>query len=171
FSKIGNGDSFGITVEYIELAPDCKGTMEALATLRDVHSTFLFTFSDIIYGMNDLSSIWNAHISYKGIATLHIQASLKESGNAGVVVLDGNTVKRFIQKPGSATNPLLHFTGIVVAEPEFLKCTGSSMEDNVFPRLAENGALKGYIGPQPVYHFHTTKELKKIEKLLAKFGQ
>ncbi len=167
FKLIGNGEAYGVSVEYMEDDVSAKGSMNTLSHVKKINQTFLVASGDIIFGETNVMSVWNAHVMYKGIATLHVQATTNEVEKMGVVTLEGNLIKEYVEKPGNKSS-LIHYSGFFIAEPEFFNQTGASFEFDIFPRLAKKGLLYAYPTSEVIYHFHTQKELNKIEKILKK---
>ena len=167
FKIIGNGEAYGVSVEYLEDDVIPKGSMSTLSHVKNINQTFLVASGDIILGETTVLSVWNAHTLSKCIATLHIQATTNEVEKMGIVTLEGNLVKEYVEKPINKRS-LIHYSGFFVAEPEFFNQAGLSFEFDVFPRLAKNGLLCAHPTSEEIYHFHTQKELNKIEKILNK---
>jgi len=167
FKILGNGEAYGLSVEYIEDDPEPKGSMGTLAHVRKINQTFLVASGDVIFGETNIMSVWNAHLLYKGIATLHVQATTDEVEKMGVVTLEGNLVREFIEKPPTKKF-LTHYSGFFIAEPEIFSQSGSSLERDVFPCLASRSLLYAHPTSEVIYHFHTKKELIEIEKIFKK---
>jgi len=54
------------------------------------------------------------------------------------------------------------FSPIFVAEPQLFEYSGSSLEFNVFPELAEKGLLNGHLSSEKEMHVHSNKNLPKM---------
>jgi len=167
FKIIGNGELYGVSVEYLEDDIVPKGSMNTLSHVKNITQTFLVASGDIILGETNVLSVWNAHILNKCVATLHIQATINDVEKRGVVTLEGNLIKAYVEKPINKRS-LINYSGFFVAEPEFFNQIGLSFEFDIFPRLAKNGLLCGHPTSEEIHHFHSQKELNKIEKILNK---
>ncbi len=79
--------------------------------------------------------------------------------------MEGNKVKQFKEKPKKVES-FIFFTGIFVSEPELFEYNGESLQYNIFPKLAEKRMLYGYLSGKEHLHFHTKKDILKLEKQL-----
>ena len=127
FKIISNGEAYGLSVEYVEDDSLPKGSMSTLSHVKKINQTVLVASGDVIFGGTNVLSVWNAHVMYKGIVTLHVQATTNEVEKMGVVTLEGSLVKDFIEKPVTKRS-FIHYSGFFIAEPEFFYQTGASLE-------------------------------------------
>jgi mannose-1-phosphate guanylyltransferase len=102
-------------------------------------------FADLSYG-----EIVKAHRESNALATIAL-CEVKDPSRYGVAEMgEGGRIKRFIEKPTKGTAPSnLINAGIYVLSPEIFsyipKGKAVSMEREVFPKLAEQGTLRGHI--------------------------
>lgn len=152
FSHFGDGTNYGVKINYIE-EKKSKGTFETLKLLKGkINSNFLVVYDDIIFDKVNIKDIWKDHSRSKAISTIMITTS-PEPSEKGNVLVRGNKVLSFIQKPRKSDNYIV-FSPIFIAEPEILEYYGSSLEKNVFPELARNGLLAGHLSPVKEIHIH-----------------
>jgi NDP-sugar pyrophosphorylase family protein len=71
----------------------------------------------------------------------------------GVVTVNGNKIMKFVEKPKKVNSNLV-YTGIFISEPGILEMPGNSLEYEVFPKLAEEEKLAGYICSGNSKHIH-----------------
>ena len=162
FKIIGNGESYGISVEYVEDDPKPKGSMNTLSKVRQINQTFLVLSGDEILGDANIASVWKAHVLNKSLATLHVQATTSKMEKMGTVILEGNLIKEFVEK-APTKNSLIHYSGFFVADQEFFNQKGDSLEEDVFPILSEKGLLGGFVSSSSEIHIHTKKDLLKVK--------
>lgn len=111
--------------------------------------SFLVVNGDIFTSLN-YADIIKRHEKEDAIATIAL-CTVKDPSRYGVAELDDNSrIKRFIEKPplGTSTSNLIN-AGIYVLSNQIFKYiqTGKkvSLEREVFPKLAEEGKLFGYV--------------------------
>ncbi|MDP2909334.1 MAG: sugar phosphate nucleotidyltransferase [Nanoarchaeota archaeon] len=152
FSYFGNGNSYGVRINYIE-EKESKGTFETLMLLKGkVNSKFLVVYDDIVFDRIKLKEFWDDHSRAHAVSTIMLTTS-REPSKKGNVVVQGNRVLSFIQKPSKSDNYIV-FSPIFIAEPELLDYQGSSLEKDVFPELARNNLLAGHLSPVKEVHIH-----------------
>ncbi len=140
-----NGSHFGVKITYIEEKEEL-GTAGSLNLMRDLlKETFLMLNGDVLTNIN-LHDFINFHHEKKGLATIAL-TPVEDPSRFGVVELEGDRILKFIEKPTSSRSNLIN-AGIYILEPEVLEYVPEGyamMETDVFPRLAEEGKLYGYI--------------------------
>ncbi|MCD6477694.1 MAG: hypothetical protein J7K87_01700 [Candidatus Aenigmarchaeota archaeon] len=163
FRILEDGRRYGVKVEYVKETLS-KGTMDSLRSLKGrIDTNFLVVFGDVVFDI-DLNKLWEAHIKNGGTATLTLE-SYDKPGEKGVVRLEGNQVVEFVQKPKNFKSHIV-FVPIFFVGPEIFEYSGNSLEENVFPQLASEGLLFGYITSGWNKHVHTKKDVEEIKKLL-----
>ncbi len=161
FEILRDGTSFGVSVTYIEEKVS-KGTATTLKLVKGkIHSSFLVVYGDLYFSKVNIDSLWDSHIKYKPVSTLMITTSAKPS-EKGTVTMEGNKILHFVQKP-KKSEVYLVFSPIFVAEPELLDYTGESLENTIFPKLAEKGLLEGFVSAEKEIHIHQMEDTKKIK--------
>ena len=75
--------------------------------------------------------------------------------------MEGNKVLTFTQKP-KKSDIYLVFSPIFVTEPQIFEYTGTSLESEIFPNLAEKGLLNGHLSSEKEVHVHSKKDLSRI---------
>ena len=79
----------------------------------------------------------------------------------GTVRVEGNKVLTFTQKPKKSAIYLV-FSPIFVTEPQIFEYSGSSLESDIFPELAEKGLLNGHLSSEKEVHVHSKKDLSEL---------
>jgi mannose-1-phosphate guanylyltransferase len=118
---------------------------EKLLVEEDV---FLVLNGDILVDF-DYSDILKAHSSHNGVATLALH-EVDDPSRYGVAKLTtGNRIEEFFEKPSEKAPSNLVNAGIYVFEPKIFRYIPfgerCSIEREVFPKLAKEGSLFGYV--------------------------
>jgi len=155
FSYFGNGNNHGIKITYVE-EEKSSGTFESLKLLKGkVNTKFLVVYDDIVFDKVKIKELWDDHSRSNAVSTIMLTTS-SEPGKKGNVVVQGNKVLSFIQKPRKSGNYIV-FSPIFIAETELLEYKGASLEKDIFPELARNSLLAGHLSPIKEIHVHRVK--------------
>lgn len=158
FSFFGDGSTYGVKINYVE-EQKSRGTFETLKLLKGkLNNNFLVVYDDILFAKINIKDLWENHIRSHAVSTLLLTTS-SEPSKKGNVVVQGNKVLSFIQKPRLSDNYIV-FSPIFVAEPELLDYGGVSLEKDVFPELARNNLLAGHLSPVKELHIHNLKDAR-----------
>ena len=161
FKVIGEKD-----IIYIE-ETEHLGTAKSLALLRDrLRSTFLFLPCDHYFEL-DLKAIELYHRKNKGIATLVTYSGTEhEWKKSSIVRLEGNLITRYEETPEYIAT---HLTSIMIgfAEPDIFNYIPKSnisfsLQKDVFPKLAEENMLVGYLFSGIWKNIHSKKDAEDI---------
>ncbi len=144
----GDGSSLGVRIEYsVEKIP--LGTAGAIKNAEEkLGGRFLAVYGDILFNDLDLSDLLEFHES-RGAAVTMVLARVKDASRFGLVSIDEDgKVIAFREKPKQPVPGLVN-AGIYVFEPEVLNYIPDmryySLEEQVFPALAEKGRLYAYV--------------------------
>lgn len=145
----GSGSRFSVKLSYVQQSRDIVGTAEALYQVKDQFSDrpFLLIYGDVLAEI-DIADMIDFHLSHKGIVTMAL-TSVERSSDWGVCGVRGSKVLEFTEKPKS--NKMLSHVinaGIYVIEPKifnYLTAQTKKLEKDIFPRLAEEEQLYGYL--------------------------
>ena len=125
------------------------GPIKKAEKLLGHDASFLVLNGDIFADVN-YTEISNAHEKKNAAATIALHG-VKNPSRYGVAELaKENRIKRFIEKPPTGTAPTnLINAGVYVLSPEIFKYIPKgrkvSIEREVFPKLAKEGRLYGYV--------------------------
>jgi len=170
FNIIGEGKEYGANVHYVE-DYDPPGSAVSLRLLQDIKRNFLVVFGDILFDKLDIEKLWHSHLKNKGVATLmattasHISGGNKQPIKKSQIDIEGNKILRVAPKDNSQNKlnqDSLVLSSIFVAEPELLSVVGKSLENDVFPKLAQNGLLYCYISNEGETHIHSIEDTKHL---------
>ena len=160
FEMLKDGANYGVKINYVE-EKSSNGTADSLRLLRGkINANFLVVYGDIVFSKISIDELWNDHIKQTAIATIMLTTSSKPS-EKGTVKVEGNKVLDFTQKP-KKSDIYLVFSPIFVAEPQIFEYSGSSLEFDVFPELAEKSLLNGHLSSEKEVHVHNKKDVEKI---------
>lgn len=141
---VGSGKKYGLSVSYL---PKDDGTASVLRYLVNlIDDTFLMMNGDVLSSAG-LAEMFEFHKKCGGVCTVGM-ISVKEPASFGNIVLSGNRIVDFIEKPkaGKEESYLVN-AGIYLMEPEIfnmLSPQSVSLERDLFPQLSKRGELFGY---------------------------
>jgi len=142
----GEGDKLGINIIYVE-EKESLGTAGSLRNVsKYISGTFIVCNSDELKDI-DIKDMFEFHRKQACPATIAITTT-PTPNEYGVVVLNGNNVYSFIEKPQGSSPTNLINAGLYIFEPEVIKMTPDGygrLELDVFPKLAASEDLSGYI--------------------------
>ncbi len=140
-----NGEKFGLNIDYVrEQEPLGTGGPLKLAK-KYIEEEFLMFNGDNLTNIN-LDDMYSFHKKNKAYTTLAL-SSVKDPKNFGVIELEGNQIKKFIEKPSNPKSNLIN-SGTYILKPEVIDMIPkgfSLIEKDVFPKLSEQGKLYGYV--------------------------
>ena len=160
FELLKDGSDYGVKISYIEEKAS-HGTADSLRLLKGrIGTNFLVVYGDILFSKINIEELWNDHIKQNSVATIMLTTNSKPS-EKGTVRVEGNKVLSFTQK-SKKSDIYLVFSPIFVAEPQIFDYSGSSLEFNVFPELAEKGLLNGHLSSEKEVHIHSRKDIERV---------
>ncbi len=153
--------NLGINVEYVIEKKPC-GTAGALYNSRKfIKDSFIAMNVDTL--MNpDISEIAEFHKNNNSLATMLLVASGTEGGAA---TMRGNHIISFSENPALSKSKLTN-AGFYVFEPGVLGIIPrkGSIEKELFPKLAKNQQLYGFMHDNPIYDTGTYEGYEKAIK-------
>jgi NDP-sugar pyrophosphorylase family protein len=159
--------SFPFRVEFIK-SDKPVGTVEPLRKVKPFfHDTFLVANGDTICNLN-LNEMLRFHKNNKSIATIAL-TTVSNPEAYGVVMLQGERVREFTEKPKKDFESFLINAGYYLFEPTVFKYISrdmKSLEKDLFPKLAEKGLLYGFPFQVLYLNINTKRDLEKAKGLL-----
>ncbi len=142
----GNGTRFGVNITYVE-ETEPLGTAGPLNLARQyLTDTFVMCNADELKNV-DLSEMYLFHKENAAMATIAL-TTVADPSVYGVAKLMGSKILEFIEKPEAGTSPSnLINAGLYILEPVILDIIAkgaSSIEREVFPKIATDGKLFGF---------------------------
>lgn len=142
-----DGSKYNLKINYAEVDKQKKGTVYPILSSRDYFNNkpFIVIYGDVLADI-DYIDLLEFHQSHRGIITMAL-ASVESPSVWGVVDLHGSRVVKFTEKPKKKVSSHLINSGIYVFNPaifNYLSEKQGSLENDVFPRLAQEGKIFGY---------------------------
>ncbi len=142
----------GLTVKYSHDPPKKPlGTAGPIKHAQHLlgNKPFFVLNGDIFADIN-YKELWKTHMKTGAAATLSLCAVEDPSRFGAAELAENGQIKRFIEKPAKGTEPSKFINaGVYVLDPSVLQLIPEnravSMEREIFPKLAEQGRLYGYI--------------------------
>jgi len=144
----GNGERFGVNITYIEDKKE-KGTAPALKAVKNFikKEPFLFWYIDEIADIN-INDLISFHVNHKALGTVAL-SSVSDPIGLGAVKLQGPKITEFLEKPSrKKIESYVVNAGIFIFQPEVFNYINNkilSLEKEVFPKIAEEKKLYGYL--------------------------
>ncbi len=137
---------------------------------RNFDSTFVMCNGDEIKDV-DITKMLEHHKKNKALATLAL-VEVEDTSQFGVVELEGEKILRFVEKPKPEDAPSnFANAGLYILEKEALDLLPegkSSIEKDVFPKIAGVGRLYGFKFQTTWLTTDTHERLNKAKKVLEK---
>ena len=142
----GDGSRFGVNIVYVE-EKEPLGTGGALRLFEEwLNEPFMMCNADELKDIN-LDEMYKHHMISNATATIAL-TNVEDPSQYGVVDLEGNKIKRFVEKPKKEEAPSNFINaGLYIIDPEAIKFIpdGYTMvEKDLFPKLASMGRLNGF---------------------------
>lgn len=156
-----------VSVDFLEL-DKASGTIEPLNKMKNqFKDSFGVIHGDSLCSLN-LNEMLAFHQSNKSLATIAL-TTVNNPKDYGVAVLEGNKIKKFIEKPKREAESYLINAGYYIFEPEIFKHISRNMksiEKDLFPKLAEKGLLAGYPFQGIYVNINSKKDYEKAKHIL-----
>ena len=171
YEVLGNGAKYGVNIHYVEESQE-TGTAKSLELAKDyLGNDFLFLPCDQYFDF-DLKKLYQFHLQQNGIATLGVHTSTSFDWRSGVIQMDGYKIIGFEEKPENPKTRLRSaFVGFMKKEIFDYIPPGKvywSLQDKVFPKLANENKLVGYPVAGNWVNVHTKDDVKKVIKIKNK---
>jgi NDP-sugar pyrophosphorylase family protein len=146
-SLLGNGESLGVTIRYIEEKRPL-GTAGALKQTRALlgDGPFLVLNADVLTDM-DIDAFIRFHTEEGCLATIAVKPRQSEK-EFGKVMLQGNRITEFIDQATDRGISIVN-TGLYLLQPEVLDLVAAGepamLETDVFPALARLSELSAFL--------------------------
>lgn len=141
----GDGRRFGVNIEYV-LEEKPLGTGGPLRLARNLLKEEFFMFNGDNLTNIDLFDMYSFHKKNNAFCTIALKA-VENASHFGVVEVQGDKVVKFIEKPKKPKSNLIN-PGTYILNPGIIDLIPkgfSLIEEVVFPKLAKEGKLYGYI--------------------------
>lgn len=168
-----DGKDFGLKINYLE-ENEPLGTAGPLLMLMQnkFNSCFLMLNGDCLFNLN-INKMFEFHKKSKAVVTIAL-TKVDDVTQYGVAKLDkigefGGKILEFVEKPKKEEAPSNFInSGWYIMEPEvfeFLKGKSKAMvEKDLFPILAKEGKLFGYVGGGQWFDTGTFERIERAER-------
>ena len=140
-----DGSKFGMNIEYIE-EDTPLGTAGPLKLAKKyLKDSFIVSNGDELKNIN-IPRMFRLHKRKNALATIAL-TTVDDPSHYGVAKLDGSRILEFLEKPAHPPSNLIN-AGFYILEPEVIDMIPQGfamLEKDVFPKLAEEGKLTGYV--------------------------
>jgi mannose-1-phosphate guanylyltransferase / phosphomannomutase len=161
-----NIQSMGVNITYYE-EEYALGTAGSLKAVKDfITETTVICYSGDLKKI-DLDDMYVFHKNNNKICTIAL-TTVDDPSKYGVALMNGNKIITFVEKPSrdSAPSKLIN-SGVFIIEPEIVSYIPdgfSLMEQDVFPKLARNDNLIGYIFSGQWMKLKTLQDIEHARK-------
>jgi NDP-sugar pyrophosphorylase family protein len=161
-----DGRKFGLKINYIE-EPIPLGTAGALKLAKmHLKETFVLLNSDELKDI-DLNMMYDHHKKNKAMVTMAL-TSVHDKSDYGVAKLNGNQIVDFVEKPETVHESFSHInSGLYIMQPSIFEVIPEGyckLENHVFPRIAKDNALFGFIFSGLWFDTQNREKLEKAKK-------
>lgn len=165
-AKYQTGQTLGVTIDY-SLEPRPLGTAGAIKQAQQYldNNPFLVIHGDILTTLN-LQDFIDFHFHENTLATIAVKPRLGEK-KYGQVFMQGNKISRFLDTSNDRGISIIN-TGLYVLKPQMLDNiqpnTTTTLETDIFPKLAESGELSAFIFQGLWYNISTQAQYQEAVK-------
>lgn len=167
----GDGSKFGVKITCVDEGESKLGTLGPLNLAKEKlkDDRFLMLNGDILTKIN-LNNFITAHmnnVKSGGIGTIAL-TPVSDPSRFGVAKLSKNKILDFVEKPKRGEEPSnLINAGIYVLEKDvfnYIHKPKGMIEVDVFPKLAKEGKLFGYVFQEPWFDIGTPEDFARAER-------
>jgi len=165
YEVLGDGEKYGVDITYIEENKELGSAKTLELAKKYIKTDFLFLPCDHWFDF-DLKKLYEFHLSYNGLVTLAIHTRTSFDWKTSVVEMDGYKIVNYEEYPKKPKTHLISvFIGFMKKDifnyipPGEVKW---SLQENMFPKLANEGKLVGYPIAGNWINAHTKQDVEKI---------
>lgn len=166
---LGDGSKYGIKIVYFVKDLGRGGVLRQARSLLD--ETFLMMNGDILLEGIDIRDMYFYHKTHRAEGTI-LLTTVKDITGLGTVEMKGNHIVKFVEKPKVGVQPSqIINAGVYLLEPSVCSLISPedfSMEYFVFPALAAEESLYGYMLDGEWHHLHDQERYENYLKTAKK---
>ncbi|OYT43039.1 MAG: hypothetical protein B6U88_02055 [Candidatus Aenigmarchaeota archaeon ex4484_56] len=170
FDKIGT-ELNSTEIEYIEEKKELGNAKTLELAKEKLPQNFLIVPIDQYYDFSLLELIYKQKINYsisKSVATLAVSPPRSKDEKGSISML-GNTITNFTERPIKKKYLVSAF--VAACDKEIFNYIPAGkvnwiLQTDIYPRLAKEGRLCGYVLDTPVLNIHTERDIKYLRKYL-----
>ena len=159
-----DGIRFGMNITYVE-ENEPLGTAGPLKLAKKyLKDSFIVSNGDALKNIN-IPRMFRLHKRKNALATIAL-TTVDDPSHYGVARLDGSRIIEFVEKPLNPPSNLIN-AGFYILEPEVIDMVPdrfSMLENDVFPKLAKMGRLRGFPFAGQWFDIGTVERYKMAEK-------
>ena len=159
-----DGIRFGMNITYVE-ENEPLGTAGPLKLAKKyLKDSFIVSNGDELKNIN-IPRMFRLHKRKNALATIAL-TTVDDPSHYGVARLDGSRIIEFVEKPLNPPSNLIN-AGFYILEPEVIDMVPdrfSMLENDVFPKLAKMGRLRGFPFAGQWFDIGTVERYKMAEK-------
>jgi len=127
-----------------------------------IKNTFLVVPGENLFDIN-LDEFFKFHALNGGMVTLALTSYYyNPTKSLGNVKIDGIRIAEFYEKPSKVKSNVVS-SGIFIAEPDLLEYPGKWLSYDVFPKLAKNNLLLGFMFSGYWFDINSKKDFNKAK--------
>ena len=165
-----DGSKFGMNVDYVEENPNKPlGTAGPLRLAKEMlNDSFIVSNGDELKCIN-IPRMFRLHKRKNALVTIAL-TSVDDPSHYGVARLEGSRILEFVEKPKKEDAPSnLINSGFYIIEPEVIEMIPKGkfcmLEKEIFPKLAEEGKLRGFPFSGQWFDTGSMERLERARKL------
>ncbi len=160
-----NLHTMGVDIKYFDEEYPL-GTAGSINAIKEfITETTVVCYSDDLKKV-DLDDMYVFHKNNNKTCTLAL-TTVDDPSHFGVALMNGNKIVTFVEKPAKENAPSkLINSGVFIIEPDVLKFIPDGFaifEQDVFPKLAKNDTLVGYVFSGQWLKIRTHEDLEKAK--------
>ncbi|MBW2975898.1 hypothetical protein KY347_00470 [Candidatus Woesearchaeota archaeon] len=141
----GDGSKFGVSIVYVEEDKPLGTAGPLKLAKKHLNDSFIVTNGDDLKNIN-IPRMFRLHKRKDALATIAL-TTVADPSHYGVARLSGSRVLEFMEKPKADAPSNLISAGFYILEPEVIEMIPdgySTLEKDIFPKLAAQGRLRGF---------------------------
>jgi NDP-sugar pyrophosphorylase family protein len=170
FKVLGDGSALNVNMTYLE-EKETSGSAKTLQLAKNhLTSTFMFLPCDHYFEF-DVSELMKFHLAQESVVTLSVFNKTNFEWPVAVVEMNGYRITNYEEYP---KKPKTHLRSMLIgiAEPSIFNHIPHgdvkwSLQENVFPKLAEDGLMCGYPVSGNWVNIRTKKDVELIKRLIS----
>lgn len=171
YEILGNGSKYGVNVTYVEEMKNLGSGKTLELAKQYLKSDFLFLPCDHWFNF-DLRKLNEFHLSNRSTTTLAVHTHTSFDWKTSIVEMDGYRIINYEEFP---KRPKTHLVSVFIGfmNPEIFNNIPPgdvywSLQEHIFPKLAEEGSLIGYPIAGHWVNVHTKRDVEKVLELSKK---
>jgi NDP-sugar pyrophosphorylase family protein len=168
YEVTGGGEKYKVRITFIEEKKDLGSAKTLELAKKYLDHDFLFLPCDSFFNF-DLAKLWNFHGLYNGTITMGIHTRTSYNWKKGIVEMDGYHITSYEENPKI---PKTKLSGVFIGfmKPDVFNMIPPgdvhwSLQENVFPKLADEEKLIGYPISGDWVNVHSKKDVENLIKL------